>query len=87
MTQCLLQNYYQTRKIKIYPPANKMLVLTRLPVTAPATLDSGIILERRSYFEWAFQAPQRGAGPAPDRGAISYYATILGKLSAVLPVF
>ena len=50
-------------------------------------LNSGILLERRSYFEWKDQVPQREAGPVPDRGAISYFATIWGTLSAVLPVF
>ena len=42
----------------------------------PLRLDSDIRLGRRSYFEWAAQAPQRGAGPAPDRGATSHFVTI-----------
>jgi len=45
-------------------------------LSRPLLLDSDILLGRRSYFEWAAQAPQRAAGPAPDHGATSYFATI-----------
>ena len=48
----------------------------RSALSRPLLLDSGILLERRSYFEWGAQAQYRGAGPAPDRGAISYFELI-----------
>ena len=45
-------------------------------LSRPLRLDSDTQSERTSLYEWAPGALQRGAGPAPDRGATSYFATI-----------
>ena len=45
-------------------------------LSRPLPLDSETQSERTSLYEWAPGALQWGAGPAPDRGATSHFATI-----------